>query len=142
MTTSNISDTYRCPACGQTVWYATGHICPAINNQVPIYWQGVGTYQTITPQGWECPKCHCVYAPSVMMCFNCGDKVTQTSAGATIGELLEKKAWQQVCTCGVIIEGATEELVRSSAARHIVEFPSHYLPKDPIYTTAKVPTFR
>jgi len=30
---------------------------------------------TVTPMGWECPKCGRVYAPTIMMCFSCPQPV-------------------------------------------------------------------
>ena len=26
------------------------------------------------PMGWQCPLCHCVYAPTVLECAKCGEK--------------------------------------------------------------------
>ena len=41
-----------------------------------------GHLQTLTihTQGWECPKCGCVYSPSIAKCFTCRP---QTITGGT-----------------------------------------------------------
>lgn len=38
-----------------------------------------------TPQGWECPKCGRVYAPTQMMCIVCPTQTSTTTTLATSG---------------------------------------------------------
>jgi hypothetical protein len=37
--------------------------------------------QIIVPQGWQCPCCLRVYAPTTPMCFTCGGQQTVTTGG-------------------------------------------------------------
>lgn len=39
------------------------------------------TWPTATVQGWQCPVCKAVYAPSMPTCMHCGPKKTETTAG-------------------------------------------------------------
>lgn len=44
-----------------------------------------GHVQTLTThmQGWECPKCGCVYSPSISKCFTCGPQTLTTTKTTT-----------------------------------------------------------
>ncbi len=35
-----------------------------------------------TPQGWQCPKCQRVYAPSILECRTCGKGLSTTNEPA------------------------------------------------------------
>lgn len=37
--------------------------------------------QMMVPQGWQCPCCGRVYAPTTPMCFTCGGQQTVTTGG-------------------------------------------------------------
>jgi hypothetical protein len=41
-------------------------------------------FPNIAPQGWECPKCHCVYAPLTPMCLSCPPQTITTSDTVTL----------------------------------------------------------
>lgn len=42
------------------------------------------TYEGFAQQGWQCPVCGRVMAPSAMWCFWCAEKSTTTATNITI----------------------------------------------------------
>ena len=40
-------------------------------------------FECFTPQGWQCPICKRVYAPTTPMCYYCGNSETKTSTSST-----------------------------------------------------------
>lgn len=38
------------------------------------------------PQGWECPRCKCIYAPTTMMCIRCPQQVKSNVSTGTNAE--------------------------------------------------------
>jgi len=56
---------YYCPICGSA--YCHGHYPPVLCGVYGYYNRVFG--ETI-PQGWQCPICKKVYAPSVTECNN------------------------------------------------------------------------
>lgn len=54
--------------------------CPYCNpnpaNRLPPMWPNV---QPSLQQGWLCPVCKAVYAPSMLFCLNCNGKTKPTA---------------------------------------------------------------
>lgn len=65
-----------CNICGQTFYWVNGHSCrpyfhPAV---VEPTWP---TYDVpaLPAPGWECPRCHRIYAPNMLECAPCNRAV-------------------------------------------------------------------
>ena len=70
----NCCPSYPCPICLSNTAGSVGRITFG------------GGYPAPVPQGWECPKCHSVYAPGFPSCTRCG-----ATSVTTIG--LEREGW-------------------------------------------------
>jgi uncharacterized OB-fold protein len=71
MPTGDYFPGWRCGNCGAWVRSNESHTCPTMMTY-PHY--GIGNYTLPSPQGWECPKCHRVYAPWVAECHDCNKR--------------------------------------------------------------------
>lgn len=57
------------------------------------------TYKGTAQQGWQCPKCGCIYAPYVYGCAKCNGKQSYVK-GASLETVAEAMHWYNDTGCG------------------------------------------